>query len=56
MHLLDVGRREYGDAVLCQLGTKSVLIDGAHKGDQELITEAAAATCSASRRVRTSTC
>jgi beta-lactamase superfamily II metal-dependent hydrolase len=39
VHLLDVGRREYGDAVLCRLGTKSVLIDGAHKGDQELIAQ-----------------
>ena len=39
VHLLDVGRREYGDAVLCELGTKRVLIDGAHKGDQEIIAQ-----------------
>jgi beta-lactamase superfamily II metal-dependent hydrolase len=37
VHLLDVGRREYGDAVLCELAGKRILIDGAHKGDQELI-------------------
>jgi hypothetical protein len=34
VHFLDVGAREYGDAVLCQLGGKSILIDGAHPGDQ----------------------
>ena len=28
--LLDVGPEEYGDAVLCQFGNKTVLIDGAH--------------------------
>lgn len=39
VHLLDVGRREYGDAVLCELGSKRVLIDGAHQGDQELIAQ-----------------
>jgi beta-lactamase superfamily II metal-dependent hydrolase len=33
IHLLDVGPEEYGDAVLLQLGTKSVLIDGAHPGN-----------------------
>jgi len=33
IHLLDVGPEEYGDAVLLQLGTKSVLIDGAHAGN-----------------------
>ena len=27
--LLDVGPEEYGDAVLCQFGNKTVLIDGA---------------------------
>jgi beta-lactamase superfamily II metal-dependent hydrolase len=35
VHLLDVGLKEYGDAVLCQFGHVSVLIDGAHTGDQE---------------------
>jgi beta-lactamase superfamily II metal-dependent hydrolase len=34
VHFLDVGEREYGDAVLCQLGGTTVLIDGAHPGDQ----------------------
>ena len=34
IHLLDVGPKEYGDAVLCQFGDVSVLIDGAHPGDQ----------------------
>ncbi len=33
--LLDVGPDEYGDAVLCQFGNKTVLIDGAHPGDAE---------------------
>ena len=33
--LLDVGPEEYGDAVLCQFGNKTVLIDGAHPGDSE---------------------
>jgi beta-lactamase superfamily II metal-dependent hydrolase len=34
VHFLDVGEREYGDSVLCDLGGKRVLIDGAHPGDQ----------------------
>lgn len=34
VHLLDVGRKEYGDALLCQFGDVTVLIDGAHPGDQ----------------------
>jgi beta-lactamase superfamily II metal-dependent hydrolase len=34
VHLLDVGLQEYGDAILCQFGDVSVLIDGAHTGDQ----------------------
>lgn len=33
VHLLDVGPEEYGDAVLCQLGRLSALIDGAHGGN-----------------------
>ena len=33
VHLLDVGREEYGDAVLCQLGKFAALIDGAHGGN-----------------------
>lgn len=35
IHLLDVGRDEYGDAVLCQFGKRTVLIDGAHPGDHD---------------------
>lgn len=35
IHLLDVGRDEYGDAVLCQFGNRNVLIDGAHPGDHD---------------------
>jgi beta-lactamase superfamily II metal-dependent hydrolase len=34
VHLLDVGLKEYGDALLCQFGDVTVLIDGAHTGDQ----------------------
>jgi beta-lactamase superfamily II metal-dependent hydrolase len=34
VHFLDVGPKEYGDALLCQFGTRAVLIDGAHPGDQ----------------------
>jgi beta-lactamase superfamily II metal-dependent hydrolase len=35
VHLLDVGRQEYGDAILCQFGKRTVLIDGAHPGDHD---------------------
>lgn len=35
IHLLDVGRYEYGDAVLCRFGNRTVLIDGAHPGDYD---------------------
>lgn len=31
--LLDVGRKEYGDCILCQAGDTSILIDGSHPGD-----------------------
>ena len=34
VHFLDVGEKEYGDAVLCELNGQRVLIDGAHPGDQ----------------------
>jgi beta-lactamase superfamily II metal-dependent hydrolase len=33
VHFLDVGAKEYGDSVLCELGDRTVLIDGAHPGD-----------------------
>lgn len=32
VHLLDVGKEPYGDAILCRFGDVSVLIDGAHPG------------------------
>src|SRR2546427_8818359 len=34
VHFLDVGPQEYADAVLCRFGARTVLIDGAHPGDQ----------------------
>jgi beta-lactamase superfamily II metal-dependent hydrolase len=34
IHFLDVGREEYGDCVLCELGRTRILIDGAHPGNQ----------------------
>ncbi len=34
VHFLDVGQEEYGDSILCRFGRTSVLIDGAHPGDQ----------------------
>lgn len=34
VHLLDVGRRKYGDCILCRLGDVTVLIDGSHPGDE----------------------
>src|ERR1700694_2637987 len=33
VHLLDVGPEEYGDAIVCQFGDTTVLIDGAHPGN-----------------------
>lgn len=35
IHLLDVGVEEYGDAILCQFGSRTVLIDGAHPGNDK---------------------
>jgi beta-lactamase superfamily II metal-dependent hydrolase len=40
VHLLDIGggrSHKYGDCVLCQFGDVSVLIDGGHRGDEELV-------------------
>ncbi|MBK9156429.1 MAG: MBL fold metallo-hydrolase [Chloracidobacterium sp.] len=34
IHLLDVGRNEYGDALVCEFGNKVVMIDGGHPGDE----------------------
>ena len=39
VHFLDVGAKEYGDAVLCELGDRTVLIDGAHPGDDVRIAD-----------------
>ncbi|HEY4266881.1 MAG TPA: MBL fold metallo-hydrolase [Galbitalea sp.] len=36
IHMLDVGEQEYGDAVLLELGDRTVLIDGGHRGDDKL--------------------
>src|SRR5688572_20312802 len=33
IHLLDMGREEYGDATLCRFGRTTVLIDGGHRHD-----------------------
>ena len=32
-YLLDMGKEKYGDAILCLLGGKKILIDGGHPGD-----------------------
>ncbi|HEX8290107.1 MAG TPA: MBL fold metallo-hydrolase [Pyrinomonadaceae bacterium] len=40
VHLLDIGsgkQHQYGDCVLCQFGDVSVLIDGGHRGDEDLV-------------------
>ena len=39
VHFLDVGVKEYGDSVLCELDGTTVLIDGAHPGDDVRILE-----------------
>jgi beta-lactamase superfamily II metal-dependent hydrolase len=33
LHLLDMGREQYGDCVLCEAGERTILIDGGHPGD-----------------------
>ena len=33
IELLDVGTEKYGDCLVCQLGDRKILIDGAHPGD-----------------------
>ena len=33
MQLLDVGTTEYGDAVLCKIGGRTILIDAGHPHD-----------------------
>lgn len=33
IHLLDVGRSQYGDCILCQIDDKWILIDGGHRAD-----------------------
>lgn len=33
VYLLDVGSEQYGDCVLCVLGDRTILVDGAHPGD-----------------------
>lgn len=34
VHLLDVGTQEYGDALVCRVGGRTIMIDGAHPGDE----------------------
>jgi beta-lactamase superfamily II metal-dependent hydrolase len=33
LYLLDVGTQQYGDCILCQLGNRSILVDGGHPSD-----------------------
>lgn len=33
LYLLDMGSEKYGDCVLCQVGDRTILIDGGHPGD-----------------------
>lgn len=33
VYLLDVGSEQYGDCILCTLGNRTILVDGAHPGD-----------------------
>ncbi|MFA1803582.1 MBL fold metallo-hydrolase [Xanthomonas campestris pv. campestris] len=33
IHLLDVGRSQYGDCVLCRINDKWILVDGGHRSD-----------------------
>ncbi|PAP98746.1 MAG: MBL fold metallo-hydrolase [Mesorhizobium sp.] len=33
IHFLDVGQSQYGDCILIQANSRTILIDGAHKGD-----------------------
>jgi beta-lactamase superfamily II metal-dependent hydrolase len=33
VHLLDVGTKDYGDALLCKVGGRTIMIDGGHPGD-----------------------
>lgn len=35
IHLLDVGSEEYGDAILCEFGDVTVLVDGAHPSNHK---------------------
>jgi beta-lactamase superfamily II metal-dependent hydrolase len=35
IHLLDVGTEKYGDCLVCELGNRRILIDGAHAGDYQ---------------------
>lgn len=42
VNLLDIGTgsgHQYGDCLLCQFGDVSVLIDGGHRGDEDLVME-----------------
>ncbi len=57
VHLLDIGKgkgHQYGDCLACQFGDKSVLIDGGHRGDEELVLSQLEAILKQTRPVRVS--
>ena len=35
VHFLDMGKTMYGDAILCEIGNRRILIDGGHPGDDK---------------------
>lgn len=35
VHLLDVGSEKYGDCILCEFGSTTILIDGAHQNNHQ---------------------
>src|SRR5438067_5236407 len=37
LHVLDIGTQAYGDCLLFESGSARILIDGGHKGDDDLI-------------------
>ena len=39
IHILDVGDKQYGDCIIITQNDSTIMIDGAHPGDQELLTE-----------------
>lgn len=39
IHILDVGNKQYGDCIILTQDNLTIMIDGAHPGDQKLLTE-----------------